>query len=106
MAPIECGGLSEPGFVCNGRDAPPPVDTPQPLKTFTEALTLESPAARRIPGTYILTVAPGKAEADDDFAPFSQRAKARGFTHHVLRADHAPERSARRELVALLHGVP
>ena len=87
-------------------DTPPPVDTPQPLKTFTETLTLESPAARRIPGTYILTVAPGRAEADDDFAPFSQRAKARGFAHHVLRADHTPERSARRELVALLHAVP
>jgi len=84
----------------------PPSDVPHPVKSFTEPLKLENPDARRIPGTYILTVDPGKAEASDDFAPFGQRAKSRGWTYHVLQADHTPERSAVSELAALLRSVP
>jgi pimeloyl-ACP methyl ester carboxylesterase len=86
--------------------ASPPSDVPHPVKTFTQPLKLENPAARSIPGTYILTVDPGKAEASDDFAAFGQRAKSRGWTYHVLQADHTPERSAISELAALLRSVP
>lgn len=85
---------------------PLPHDVPQPLATFTEPLTLRDAAARRIPGTYILTVEPGSAETDDTFAPFSRRAKARGWRHHVMAADHLPERSAPQALAALLLDVP
>jgi pimeloyl-ACP methyl ester carboxylesterase len=84
----------------------PPMDAPHPANTFTESLTLQNPAGRRIPGTYILTVEPGTAEADDDFAPFSRRAKARGWTHYVLSSNHVPERTAPRELTTLLRRVP
>jgi pimeloyl-ACP methyl ester carboxylesterase len=84
----------------------PPSDVPHPVRTFTEPLKLENAAARRIPGTYILTVDPGKAEASDDFAPFGQRAKSRGWTYHVMQADHTPERSAVGELAVLLRSIP
>ncbi|HVE78464.1 MAG TPA: alpha/beta hydrolase [Gemmatimonadaceae bacterium] len=87
-------------------ETPLPHDVPQPAATFTEPLALRSPAARRIPGTYILTVEPAAPEADDPFAPFSRRAKARGWRHHILAADHIPERSAPHPLAALLLGVP
>ncbi|HET8647933.1 MAG TPA: alpha/beta hydrolase, partial [Vicinamibacteria bacterium] len=80
---------------------PPPTDTAQPLKTFTEKLQLtDEPALKRIPATYILTVAPGKTE--DDFDRFAERARRRGWPVLRLTADHVPERSAPRELVDLL----
>lgn len=97
-------GLMTPFWVTP--KTPPPTDVPHPLKTFTEPLILRNPASRRLPATYILTVAPGAAEAEDDFALFSQRAKSRGWTHHVLRADHIPERSAPTALVDLLRRIP
>jgi pimeloyl-ACP methyl ester carboxylesterase len=97
-------GLIVPGWVKPG--TPPPSDVPQPVKTFTEVLRLQNPAARGIPGTYILTVDPGKDEASDAFAPFASRAKARGFTYYMLRSDHVPERTAPQELTELLRSVP
>jgi pimeloyl-ACP methyl ester carboxylesterase len=97
-------GALPPGWVKPGTT--PPSDVPHPVKTLTEPLRLQNAAATRIPGTYILTVDPGKAEASDDFAPFGQRAKSRGWTYRVLQADHTPERSAVGELSALLRSVP
>jgi pimeloyl-ACP methyl ester carboxylesterase len=97
-------GAIAPSWVKPGES--PPTDVPHPVKTFTEQLKLENPAARRVPGTYILTVDPGKAEASDDFAAFGNRAKSRGWTYHVMQADHTPERSAVSELAALLRSVP
>src|SRR3712207_6435301 len=98
------GGFIVPSWVRRG--APKPTDVRQPLRTFTEPVSFRNPAARRLPATYVLTVDPGRAESDDDFAAFSGRAKARGYTHHVLRANHVPERSRPNELVALLQRVP
>lgn len=86
--------------------SPRPTDVRQPVRTFTEPVSFRNPAARRLPGTYILTVDPGRAEADDDFAAFGGRAKSRGWTYRVLRANHVPERSAPKELTALLRQVP
>lgn len=98
------GGFIVPSWVRRG--APRPTDVRQPVRTFTEPVSFRNPAARRLPGTYILTVDAGRAEADDDFFAFSRRAKARGYAHHVLRANHVPERSAPNELVALLQRIP
>ena len=96
-------GAIVPSWV--GPGANPPSDVPHPVKTLTEPLRLQN-SAGRVPGTYILTVEAGRAEAEDDFAPFAQRARARGWTYYVLRADHTPERSAIPELTALLRRVP
>jgi pimeloyl-ACP methyl ester carboxylesterase len=98
------GGFIVPTWV--NRRSPRPTDVRQPVRTFTEPVSFRSPAARRLPGTYILTVEPGRAEEEDDFAPFGRRAKSRGWAYHVLRANHVPERSAPKELTALLRQIP
>jgi pimeloyl-ACP methyl ester carboxylesterase len=77
-----------------------PRDVPQPVRTFTDTLRLNNPVAARIPGFYILTVAPGKEP--DPFQRFADRAARRGWPVHRLSADHVPERSAPAPLVALL----
>jgi pimeloyl-ACP methyl ester carboxylesterase len=80
-----------------------PRDVPQPLRTFTDTLRLGNPAARGIPGTYILTVERGATS--DAFDRFVPRAKARGWPVIRMTADHIPERSAPNELVALLERI-
>ena len=86
------GGFIVPTWVT--ARAPRPTDVRQPVLTFTEPVSFKNPAARRLPATYILTVESGRAETDDDFAAFGQRAKSRGWGYRVLRANHVPERSA------------
>lgn len=81
-----------------------PKDVPHPLKTFTDTLRLVNPAARRVPGTYILTVDPGATE--DSFQRYAGRATARGWTVRQMAADHVPERSAPGALVELLLAIP
>jgi pimeloyl-ACP methyl ester carboxylesterase len=98
------GGFIVPTWVT--ARSPRPTDVRQPVRTFTEPVSFKNPAALRLPTTYILTVDRGRAESEDDFAPFSRRAKRRGYAHHVLRANHLPERTAPRELTDLLRGVP
>jgi pimeloyl-ACP methyl ester carboxylesterase len=80
-----------------------PRDVPQSAHTFTDTLNLVNPAGRRVPGTYILTFEP--AVTPDPFQAFADRAAARGWAVRRLQADHTPERSARRALVALLAQV-
>ena len=81
-----------------------PRDVPQPLRTFTDTLRLTNPSARRVPGTYILTVE--KGESADAFDLFAHRAKQRGWPVMRMTADHIPERSAPYELVGLLERIP
>jgi hypothetical protein len=82
-----------------------PKDVPHPLKTFTDTLALTDPAARAIPGTYILTI--DRGATDDSFSRFAQRASARKWrVHRMENTDHVPERSAPEALVALLRTVP
>lgn len=70
----------------------PPLDVPQPLKTFTEPIVLKNQAATgKIPATYILTVDPGKKPEDDDFFGSAERARARGWKIIIMEADHVPQ---------------
>ena len=70
----------------------PPVDVPQPLKTFNDPITLKNQAiAAKIPSVYILTVDPGKKPEEDAFFIFYERAKARGWPVIVMEADHVPQ---------------
>ena len=64
--------------------------TSHPVRTLTETLTLNNPAARTIPTKYILTVEAGTSEADDGFAPFAARARARGWPVVVMEGGHVP----------------
>ena len=92
--PVDFEKLAKDGFipawwVKPGK--PFPIDVPHPIKTFTESIALKNQAATaKIPGTYILTVDPGKTPADDDFFAASERARARGWPVLVMEGDHNP----------------
>jgi pimeloyl-ACP methyl ester carboxylesterase len=96
---MEKGGYIVPPWVAPGQKLPH--DVPQPLKTFGEPLSLKNAAARRIPATYILTVA--RSGQEDDFSPYAGRARARGFALEEMEADHNPQWSAPEALVERLH---
>jgi len=87
-------------------EQPPPHDVPQPLKTFTEPLSLKNKAAAKVPATYILTVEKGKDPKDDDFAPQAARARERGWPVEQLTADHNAQWSAPEALVEMLARIP
>jgi pimeloyl-ACP methyl ester carboxylesterase len=86
-------------------DQPPPKDVPQPVKTFNEPVSFKNEAARKLPGTYILTVDKDKEAKDDDFFSQSQRAKERGMTMLQLTSDHNPQWSAIDALVEMLASI-
>lgn len=86
-------------------DQKPPKDLPQPLKTFTEPLSIKNETARKIPAAYILTVEQGKETNQDDFYPQLQRAKENGWSILQLTADHNPQWSAPQALVEMLDGI-
>ena len=71
----------------------PPMDVPQPLKTFTDVIVLKNNLREGIPTTYIHTVA--KESSKDDFDLFAGRASKKGWQVDKLTADHTPERSTR-----------
>jgi pimeloyl-ACP methyl ester carboxylesterase len=98
--PMIKDGFAVPPWLQPGQ--PLPHDVPQPLKTLTEPIVLKNEAARRLPATYILTVEKGKAAADDDFGPFAERARKRGFAVEEMEADHNPQWSAPEALVERL----
>jgi len=75
-----------PRWVEDGK--PPPVDVPQPLLTFTEAIRLGNPEAKSLPTAFILTVEAGKET--DDFDVFADRARARGALVVKMTGSHNP----------------
>ncbi len=79
-------------------------DTPQPLATFTESISLTNDLRFKIPAHYILTVEPGKTW--DRFSKFSKRAKALHWQHSTLEAGHNPQRTQPDELIEVLRKVP
>ena len=86
---------------------PPPHDVPQSARTFNEPITLTNQAiAQKLPTTYILTVDKGKSPEQDDFYRCYERAKARGWTTHIMEGDHNVQRSHPVELVRLLEQAP
>lgn len=104
--PIE--KMAKDGFLIPGwvkPDKPYPKDVPHPVKTFTDAISLKNPAAKKIPGTYILTVDPSKKPEDDDFYPQSVRARNRGWPVLTMEADHNPQWRKPAETAELLGTV-
>lgn len=85
---------------------PFPVDVPHPLKTLTDSIVLQNQAATaKIPGTYILTVDPGKLPADDDFFAASERARTRGWPVLIMAGDHNPHWRQPEAMADLLAGL-
>ncbi len=91
-------GLVIPSWVKPG--TVPPMDVPQPLKTFTDPIALKNPLRERIPTTYILTV--DKGADTDAFDMYAARAKAKGWLVERLITGHNAQRTARNELCELL----
>jgi pimeloyl-ACP methyl ester carboxylesterase len=98
-------GFVIPTWVVN--NPPPPHDVPMPAQTFSEPITLTNQAvAQKLPTSYILTVEAGKADEQDDFYPFYQRAQARGWPAIIMQADHNPQRSHADGLAVVLEQMP
>jgi pimeloyl-ACP methyl ester carboxylesterase len=86
---------------------PPPHDVPQSVKTILEPIILTNQAAAgKLPTTYILLVAKGQTPEQANFYRFYQRAKARGWTTHIIESDHIVERSHPDEIAKLLEQAP
>lgn len=98
VAPMLRDGMIVPLWAPDS--APAPKDTPHPLRTMTDTLRLTSPAARRIPGQFILTMERGATT--DAFSPSAARAATRGWPVDTIVGDHTPERSAVPALVRQL----
>ena len=98
-------GYLVPFWVTN--NTPVPHDVLMPAKTFSQPITLTNQVvARKIPTTYILTVDPGKTPEQDEFYPYYQRAKARGWTTFIMEGDHNVQRSHPQELFKLFEQAP
>lgn len=98
-------GFIVPNWVRPGK--PFPIDVPHPLKTFTDAISLKhQDAAAKIPGTYILTVDPGKKPEEDDLFAASERARARGWPVIVMTGDHNPQWRQPEAVAKLLLELP
>jgi pimeloyl-ACP methyl ester carboxylesterase len=97
-------GFVVPTWVKPGK--PFPIDVPQPLKTFTDPISLRNQTvAARIPTTYILTVEKGQKPEDDDFYAAAERARARGWPVIIMEGDHVVNWHQPEALAKLLLGI-
>jgi pimeloyl-ACP methyl ester carboxylesterase len=83
----------------------PPMDVPQPAKTFSDKITLNNPAAAKIPVTYVLTVDQGNQPSQDEFYSFYQRAIARGYKTAIMTGPHNVQRDMPKETAKLLESL-
>jgi len=98
-------GYVVPTWITN--NPPPPHDVLMPAKSFSEPISLTNQAvAAKLPTTYVLTVEKGKTAEQDEFYPFYQRARARGWTAIIMEGDHNVQRSHPVELVKLVEQAP
>lgn len=113
VASVRVGGLDfaphiKDGFIIpwwQRPDKPHPHDVPHPLKSFTDPITLKNPERPKIPAVYILTVDAGKQPSEDDFWPYAERARQRGWPVIVMEADHNPQWRKPAETAGLLDRV-
>jgi pimeloyl-ACP methyl ester carboxylesterase len=75
-----------PRWVEEGEE--PPVDVPQPILTFTEAIVLTNPDAAELPASFLLTVEAGKET--DDFEFFADRAREHSWAVFEMEGGHNP----------------
>src|SRR5690606_29444779 len=97
---MEKDGMIVPAWV--RPEQPYPKDVPPSLKTFTDPVSRQDPAAKSLPAVYILSIEPGKTDAEDDYASFAKRAQDRRYKYIEMIADHNPQWSKPRELADVL----
>ena len=90
-----------PRWVEEGEE--PPVDVPQPLLTFTEAISLSSAEAAQPSAVYLLTIEAGSET--DNFDRFADRAKARGWPVVTMEGGHNPHWFQPEAFADVLSGV-
>ena len=90
-----------PRWVEEGEE--PPVDVPQPLLTFTEAISLSSSEAAQLSAVYLLTIETGSET--DNFDRFADRARARGWPVVTMEGGHNPHWFQPETFVDALSGV-
>jgi len=86
--PIKNGYIIPP-WVTKKQTAPK--DVPQPLKTWTDKISLNNKKRMSIPTAYILTVEKNKQPATDDYASQATRAKQKEWPVYILEATHNPQ---------------
>ena len=87
-------------------DAPLPRDVPQSLKTYTEPVSFDNPAALKLPATFIAFIAPNQTIEQRSAESSWKRAEERGWTIQSLASDHNAQRSHPYELAAMLVAAP
>ena len=80
----------------------PPTDVSQPLKTFTEPLSIKNPLVKDIP-TFFILMAPKGDATKANFAPFANRAKERGWQVLQMTGNHYPMRNQPEEFIKILN---
>ena len=80
----------------------PPKDVPQPLKTFTETLTINNPLVSKIPTAYILMMKDGKGGFE---AWGASRAREKGWKMFTFEGGHYSMRDQPKALVEKLESV-
>lgn len=81
-----------------------PTDVPQPLKTFTEPLTISNPLVKKIPTVFVLMTKDGKSNPESDKMGLV-RAKARGWKVYTFEGGHYSMREQPENLVKKLEQV-
>lgn len=79
----------------------PPMDVPQPLKTYTEPVRISNPAVRKIPTSFIVMTKNGKTNPGTD-AMGINRAKLRNWKIYELEGGHYAMREQPGNLVKKL----
>lgn len=87
------------GYPFGATKPTPPTDVPQPLKAFTETLTIKNPLVLKIPTYYILMMKDGKAGFEEWGA---SRARKRGWAILTLEGGHYAMRDQPENLVSIL----
>jgi hypothetical protein len=87
-------------------EAPLPRDVPQSLKTYTEPVSFDNPAALQLPATFIAFVAPGQTIEQRSNDPSWKQAEERGWAIQTLTSGHNAQRSHPHELAAMLVAAP
>lgn len=87
-------------------DAPLPRDVPQSLKTYTEPVSFDNPAALKLPATFIAFIGPDQTVEQRSAEPSWRRAEERNWTIQTLASDHNAQRSHPQELARMLVAAP
>jgi pimeloyl-ACP methyl ester carboxylesterase len=84
----------------------PPYTVPMSAKIFATPETLKNPAAKRIPGVFILCISPNRPIEKSAFYKSYLRAKERGYFTETIESDHVVNQSHPAQLVPMLERAP